>query len=192
MKNLHITRCFKPPKFGRIKETSIHHFSDASDSGYGQASYLRLVIETGRITCCLLMGKSRVAPIKNITTPRMELVSATLSVKISVLQQKELQLLNVKEIFWTDSEVLGYIRNESRKFKVFVTNRIEMIRDHTAIQQWHYIGTKDNPADYSSRGIDVANDQTVQKWFRGPSFLLKPEAEWTIQDKKGRILQNDP
>ena len=107
------------------------------------------------------MGKSRVAPIKNITTPRMELVSATLSVKISVLQQKELQLLNVKEIFWTDSEVLGYIRNESRKFKVFVTNRIEMIRDHTAIQQWHYIGTKDNPADYSSRGTDVANNQAV-------------------------------
>ena len=75
------------------------------------------------------MGKSRVAPIKNITTPRMELVSATSSVKISALLQKELQLLNVKEIFWTDSEVLGYIRNESRKFKVFVANRIEMIRD---------------------------------------------------------------
>ena len=101
----------------------------------------------------------------------MELVSATSSVKISALLQKELQLLNVKEIFWTDSEVLGYIRNESRKFKVFVANRIEMIRDHTAIRQWHYIGTKDNPADYSSRGIDVANDQAVQKWFRGPSFL---------------------
>ena len=49
------------------------------------------------------MGKSRVAPIKNITTPRMELVSATISVKISALLQKELQLLNVKETFWTDS-----------------------------------------------------------------------------------------
>ena len=138
------------------------------------------------------MGKSRVAPIKNITTPRMELVSATSSVKISALLQKELQLLNVKEIFWTDSEVLGYIRNESKKFKVFVANRIEMIRDHTAIRQWHYIGTKDNPADYSSRGIDVANNQAVQNWFRGLSLLWKPEVEWTIQDNKGRILQNDP
>ena len=82
------------------------------------------------------MGKSHAAPIKNITTPRMELVSATISVKISALLQKELQLLNVKETFWTDSEVvLGYIRNESRKFKVFVANRTEMIRDHTAIHQ---------------------------------------------------------
>ena len=139
------------------------------------------------------MRKTRVAPIKYITIPRMELVAATLSVKISALLQKELQLLNVKETFWTDSKVvLGYIRHESRKLKVFVANRIELIRYHTDIHQWHYVGTKDKPADYSSRGIDVANDQAVQKWFGGPSFLWKPEAEWTIQDNRGKILQNDP
>ena len=91
------------------------------------------------------MGKARVAPIRYITIPRMELVAATLSFKILAPIQKELQLLNVKETFWTDSEVApGYIRNESRKFKVFVANRIEMIKDHTDIHQWHYIGTKDN------------------------------------------------
>ena len=140
-----------------------------------------------------LWGAFRVAPIKYITIPRMELVTATLSVKISALLQKELQLLNVKERFWTDSEVvLGYIRNESRKFEVFVANRIELIRDYTDIYQWHYVGSKDNPADYGSRGIDVANDQAVQKWFRVPFLLWKPEAEWTIQDNKGKILQNDP
>ena len=99
LKNLHITRYFKPTKIGRIKETSIHYFSDASDSGYGQASYLSLVSETGRINCCLLIGKARVAPIKYITIPRMELVAAVLSVTISVLLQKELQPLNVKETF---------------------------------------------------------------------------------------------
>ena len=38
----------------------------------------------------------------------------------------------------------------------------------------------------------MANDEAVQKWFRGPSFLWKPEAEWTIQDNKERILLNDP
>ena len=67
-----------------------------------------------------------------------------------------------------------------------------MISDHTDIHQWHYIGTNDNPVDYSSRDINVANDQAVQKWFQGPSFQWKPEAEWTIQDNKGRILQDDP
>ena len=123
----------------------------------------------------------------------MEFVAATSSVKISALLQKELQLVNVKETLWTDSEVvLGYIRNESRKLKVLLANRTEMIRDQTDIHQWHYVGSKNNPEDYSSRGIDVASDQAVQKWFQGPSFLWKPEAESTIQDSKRRILQNDP
>ena len=62
-----------------------------------------------------------------------------------------------------------------------------MIRDRTDIHQWHYVGTKDDPEDYSSRGIDVAIDQVVQKWFQGLSFLWKPEAEWSIQDNKERI-----
>ena len=61
---------------------------------------------------------------------------ATLSVTISALLQTELQLLNVKQTFWTDSEVvLGYIRNESRKFKVFVANKIELIRDYPDVHQ---------------------------------------------------------
>ena len=54
---------------------------------------------------------------------------------------------------------------------MFVGSKIELIKDHTDIHQWHYVGTKDNPADYSSRGIDVGNDQPVQKWLREPSLL---------------------
>ena len=102
LKNLHISRCFKPPKLDRIKEISIHHFSDASDSGYGQASYLQLFSKTGRINCCLPMGKARVAPFKYITISRMELVAATLvaatlSVKTSALLQKKLQALSARK-----------------------------------------------------------------------------------------------
>ena len=68
LQNLHFSQCLKPPKFSKIKEISIHHFSDASGSGYGQASYLRLVSEAGRINRCLLCGKRRVASCKYITT----------------------------------------------------------------------------------------------------------------------------
>ena len=98
----------------------------------------------------------------------------------------------LRKHFEQSDVVLGYNQNESRKLKVFVVNWIEMIRDHTDIHQWHYVGTKDNPANYSSRGIDGANDQAVQRWFHRRSFLWKPEAEWTIQDNRGKILQNDP
>ena len=127
-----------------------------------------------------------VAPIK------YKQYQATLSVKISALYRRNFNPLMLRKHFGQSEVVLGYNQNESRKFKVFVANRIEMIRDHTDINQWHYVGTKDNPANYSSRGIDRANDQAVQRWFRRPSFLWKPEAEWTIQGNRGKILQNDP
>ena len=116
LEKLSVDRCFKPASFGKIVDCSLHHFADACNFAYGQASYLHIVDETGRIHCCLVIEKSTVAPLKYITMPRMELVAATLSVKISALLKRELQMNCDKEIFWTDSEVsLGY------------TNRIELI-----------------------------------------------------------------
>ena len=60
---MQMKRCFMPPDFGKVSECSIHHFSDACESGYGQASYLRLVDKKVKIHCSLVMGKSRVAPL---------------------------------------------------------------------------------------------------------------------------------
>ena len=77
---VHLGRCFKPHGFGKVVDCSLHHFSDACENGYGQASYIRLVDDGGRIHCSLVMGKAR-APLKYISIPRMELVAATLSVK---------------------------------------------------------------------------------------------------------------
>ena len=97
---------------------------------YRQASYIRLLKEKGRIHCSLVMGKSSVAPLKYISIPRMELVAATLSVKQSALLRKELQYPDMKESFGTNSQsVLRYIANESRKIKIFVANRVEMIKE---------------------------------------------------------------
>ena len=72
-------RRFKPEEFGVLHSIQLHHFSDASEEGYGAASYLRLVDDKGRIHCGLLMGKSRVAPLKTITVPRMVLSAAVVS-----------------------------------------------------------------------------------------------------------------
>ena len=77
--NLAISRCIKPAGFGEIKRSSIHHFLDASEGGYGQSSYLRLEYDQGKFHCVLLIGKSRVSPLKYISIPRLELIAATLS-----------------------------------------------------------------------------------------------------------------
>ena len=74
------------------------------------------------------MEKCRVTPLKYISIPRLELVATTLSVKISVMLRKELQFPDLEDMYLTDSEaVLGFIKNQSKRFKIFVANTVEMI-----------------------------------------------------------------
>ena len=85
LENLAISRCIKPAGLEEIKRSSIHHFSDASEGGYEQSSYLRLENDQGKIHCVLLIGKSRISSLKYISIPRLELIAATLSLKVSLL-----------------------------------------------------------------------------------------------------------
>ena len=115
VEDIHIPRCIKPRMFGKIVETSLHHFSDTSEKGYGQCSYRRLVNDEGKIHCSLLVGKSRVTPKKFLSTPRLELTATVLSVKMACLIKKELNLGNITERFWTDSQVvLVYIGSTTK------------------------------------------------------------------------------
>ena len=150
----------------------LYYFSDACEKGYGQVTYLRAVDKSGKVHRSLVMGKARVAPLKYMTIPRMELVVATLQVKIYVVLRKEFQIPITREIFWADSEaVFGYIRNQSKKFKGFVANRVEIIHENSCDSQWFHVNSKANRADYCSRGIDVNNTKATEAWFNGPSFL---------------------
>lgn len=100
----------KSVDFGEVRSIELHNFSDASTSGYGQCSYLRMMNSRGKIHCA-----SRVTPSKHITVPRLELTTALLSVKISSFLKEELKFGAMPEVFWTDSEVVrGYISSDSR------------------------------------------------------------------------------
>lgn len=126
LRSLNVDRCVKPKDFGMVEVAELHHFSDASSSGYGQCSYLRLVNQSGQVHCCLLMGKSRVVPLKPITVPRLELSAALLSVKVGSLLNQELDYQNTVNLYWTDSKVvLGYLSNEARRFHIFVANSVQ-------------------------------------------------------------------
>ena len=171
---VYLRRCFKPLGFRKVVDCSLHHFLDACQNDCGQASYIRLLNEKGRIHCSLVMEKACVAPLKYFSIPRMELTAATLSTKQSAFLRKELQYPGIKEAFWTDSvAVLGYIANESRKFKTLVINRVEMIKEGSDPTQWFYVSSKKNPADYSSRGMETNNVNAVKTWFERPSFLWR-------------------
>jgi hypothetical protein len=172
---LAISRCFKPPDFKDVVSAELHHFSDASTLGYGTCAYLRLVDVQGMVNCSLVMAKSRVAPLQSITIPRLELTAAVLSTEVSTLLDKELQYPKLQQFFWTDSKiVLGFISNDSKRFHVYVANRIQKIRDFSEPSQWHHISGCKNLADLSSRGT-TATQLMDSEWFRGPQFLWESQ-----------------
>lgn len=96
--------------------------------------------------------------------------------------------------FWTDSEsVLKYIKNENRRFKTYVANRISDIRELSDKHQWRHISSKENPADDVSRGLSIEAFLKSKKWFQGPEFLAKPDTEWPNALKDfPPIESNDP
>ncbi|RVE71628.1 hypothetical protein OJAV_G00053730 [Oryzias javanicus] len=114
MEKLSIPRTYTPADFGEITKRELHHFSDASTTGYGQCSYLRLINDKQEIHCALVMAKSRVAPIKVTTIPRLELTAAVVSVKTSNVLREELGYTDIEEYFWTDSKHLAGRRTDSQ------------------------------------------------------------------------------
>ena len=191
LEDLKVQRCCKPPTFGKIQKVELHHFADASSRAYGQCSYLRLVDDAGNVHCSLVLGKSRVAPLKTITISRLELTAAVVSVKISSLLNEELSYSHIENYFWTDSQVvLGYIANEAKRFHVFVANRVQQIRDSTDVSQWRFVKGKDNPADEGSRGLTAKALAGSARWLMGPAFLWERKLPEPT-DRPG-LLANDP
>ena len=192
VREFQVCRSFVPDNFGNVKTAQMHHFSDASDIGYGTVTYLRLT-SSNKVHVTFLMGKARVAPLKVMTTPRMELTAAVLAVRMDRMLSEELHIDLDASLFWTDSmTVLRYIRNESRRYQTFVANRINIIRSASEVSQWRYIGTKLNPADDASRGLHVDNFLKRKTWINGPDFLKEPPHCWPDVPFEPVLPPNDP
>ena len=81
LEKLEIQRCYKPENFGPVKAAEVHYFSDGSEEGYGQCTYLRLINEQGEVHCSFIVGKGRVTPLRRTTIPKLDLAVATISEK---------------------------------------------------------------------------------------------------------------
>ncbi|XP_036344786.1 uncharacterized protein LOC118754023 [Rhagoletis pomonella] len=137
--------------------TEIHAFCDASREAYGACVYTRSAKDS-KVQVHLLCSKARVAPLKTITVPKLELCAATLLA----------QLMD-------SSTVLSWLREEPSKFNVFVANRISTIHQLTEGMRWHYVPTAMNPADILSKGATPQELLGSSLWMHGPSFLREVE-----------------
>lgn len=194
LNDFYVDRCFTPKDFGVIKAAQLHHFCDASEVGYGTVSYLRLTSCSNNVHSAFIMGKARVAPLKQTTIPRLELAAAVLAVRMDRMQKTELHIQLDESVFWSDSmTVLKYIANNTRRFQTFVANRVSTIRDMSKVAQWRHISSSLNPADDASRGLGAGALLQSKRWISGPDFLTQSESEWPspVEDV-GRVPDDDP
>ena len=191
-----VNRSVLPERFGPVVFSQLHHFSDASEAAYGSVSYLRITNAEGRVHGAFLFAKSRLAPLKSTSIPRLELSAATISIRLDKMLKREIEIpLSEPSIFWTDSmSVLRYVKNENKRFHTFVANRIAMIRDSSSPCQWYHLEGIKNPGDHTSRGLSAEGLLSCEKWLMGPEFLWKSECQWPTQslDTSIVIQHNDP
>ena len=167
IKSLKIPRCVKPADFDDA-HIELHHFSDASEKA---CSYMRCINKDRKVHTALLYSKSRVAPLKTTTIPRLELQAALPAARCDSMIREQLQLDLAQSTFWVDSTfVLQYITNENHRLHVYVGNRVGEICRITEPYQWNHIAGTDNPADMISRGLGL-DQLAASEWFIGPEFL---------------------
>ncbi|XP_078384765.1 uncharacterized protein LOC144667238 [Oculina patagonica] len=92
LSQLAVKRCVKPADLGELKTVELHNFADASQFAFGAVSYLRLVDTKDNACCSFLMGKSRLAHVKPMTVPRLELSAAVLAVQLDKTLKTELEI----------------------------------------------------------------------------------------------------
>lgn len=157
---------------------SLHCFCDASARGYGSCVYVVSVDESGKQHSNLLISKSRVAPIKNLSIPRLELCGALLGCQLVD------QLLTTTDYrgsvtFWTDSTVvLHWISSPPSTWKIFVSNRIAEVQRLSKGHVWRHVQSENNPADHVSRGLYPTEIVKNELWWHGPSYLTQSTEFW--------------
>ena len=181
LRDLHIPR----PYFSKtvnVRDLQVHGFSDASEVAYSGVVYLRGIDDQGDVHVALVMAKTKVAPLKRLSIPRLELCGAVILARLLRHVAKTLELPTSSIFAWTDSRVtLGWLQGSPRRFLAFVGNRVAEISDAIPMACWRHVRGTDNPADCASRGMFPIELTEHSLWWKGPQWLRNPEDNWNVR-----------
>lgn len=157
----------------------IHGFADASQDAYAAVIYLRVTNVANENTVQLLIAKTKVAPLKTLSIPRLELCACLIMIRLINHVQVTLKLIDCPVYCWTDSTVsLAWIRKEPSELKTFTAHRVVEIQNHVPNAFWRHVPSSHNPADCASRGLSVVQLLQHPLWWHGPSWLVQAPNEW--------------
>ena len=163
----------------KARDCTLHGFADASSKAYGGVVYLRTVYHDCSIQVSLVTAKSRVAPLKTQTIPRLELCGALLLTDLLTQVAADLTIPPAAVYAWTDSAVvLGWLRTSYSRLKTFVVHRVTDITSKIPPDRWRYIQTNHNPTDLVSRGVLPSVLLENALWWKGPAWLSYPPSTW--------------
>ncbi|XP_071044568.1 uncharacterized protein [Parasteatoda tepidariorum] len=160
---------------------TLHIFCDASMVAYPTCIFLRAE-RNRKVTCQLIQERSRVAPLKKVSIPRLELLACNIGARLADTVKKDLRLEDIETFFWSDSmDALYWIRKEG-PWTIFVSNRVDEIRRLSKASDWKFVPGTQNPADLPSRGCTVKT-LLKRQWHEGTSWLKESRENWPNFDR---------
>ena len=172
IKLLKLPRCLMGTVVNPVHR-SLHVFTDASENGFGAVVYIR--ISNGEdVDVNFVIAKARVAPIKFMPVPRLELQGTVVGVRLATSICKVLKLPLSVITCWTDSTtVLQWLYSKKYRFQTFVANRVSEILENSSCRQWRHVPGRLNPANECSRGMSATGLSSQHRWFTGPNESQK-------------------
>ena len=179
MRSWKIPRRISEIPWNDIEEKELIVFADASEKAYGCCVYLKTTTDKCSAVS-LVMSKVKIAPLKRITLPRLELLAALLGARLVrfISSALELDLESCSFSCWTDSEIaLKWIQSDAHKWKQFVRNRVQEIQMLTNPADWKQCPGKENPADLLTRGLGAEDLMISRLWKEGPVWLTNTKTD---------------